>query len=311
MNIKESLKDSYISCLLLVKILIPVSIAIKIATHFGAIDALSKILAYPMSLLNLPGDLGVVWATAMLANIYAGIFTFFSIIDPQQLNVAQVSILGAIILFAHSLPNESAICKLAGLNYRTSISIRISVAFIFGLITSAILSKYDLLNYPPNVLEFNLSNTPKTLPAWAIVEFKRIAYICLIVTVLHILMDFLKFVGFNKILSYLLKPLRLLLGVSEKTTEVIIAGLVAGLGFGGGMILREIRKGEISAEDVKIVLIFLCLCHAIVEDTLLVLAFGADLSVVLWARLGFVFLAFFVIRLFKVGKLSKVKGITA
>ena len=145
MDIKESLKDSYISCLLIVKILVPVSIIIKIATHFGAIEALSKALAYPMSLLNLPGELGVVWATAMIANIYASVFTFFAIIDPQELTTAQVSVLGAIILFAHSLPNESAICKLAGLSYKASISIRLSAAFIFGLITSAVLSKYNLL----------------------------------------------------------------------------------------------------------------------------------------------------------------------
>ena len=297
-NIKESIKDSYISCLLLIKIIIPVSIIIKLATYLGAIETLSKVLTYPMSLLNLPGELGVIWATAILANIYASIFTFYSIVDPSTLTVAQVSILGTIILFAHGLIAEGAICKLAGLSYRASITIRISTAFIFGLITSTILTKYNLLNYTPNILELNQVEQNHSNISWALTELKRLGYICLVVTALHVLMDLLKYIGLNKILSTLLKPLRFLLGVNEKTTEVIIAGLLAGLAFGGGMILREVRKEEISKKDVKIVLAFLCLCHAVVEDTLLVLVFGADLSIILWARLGFVFLIFSLVRLF-------------
>ncbi len=296
MDIKESLRDSYISCLILVKVLVPVAIIIKVANYFSAIELLSNILSFPMSLLNLPGELGVVWATAMLGNIYASIFTFFSIINPAELSTAQTSILGAIILFAHSLPTEGTICKLAGFNYWPSTILRIVVAFIFGFIVSIFLTKYNLLSYPPNVFEFSSTNPDSTLLTWALTEFKRIAYVCIVVTLLHLLIDFLKYIGVNRILSSLLKPLRYLLGVSEKTTEIIIAGLLAGLGFGGGIILREVRKGEISKKDVKIVLAFLCLCHAIVEDTFLVLIIGADLNIVLWARLGFVFIIFSILR---------------
>ena len=32
---------------------------------------------------------------------------------------------------------------------------------------------------------------------------------------------------------------------------------------------------------------FLGLCHSLIEDTLLILLLGADLSAILWARLGF------------------------
>ena len=165
--------------------------------------------------------------------------------------------------------------------------------------------RYNLLNYPPNVLEFAQIDQSSSLITWAITEVKRLGYICLVVTALHILMDFLKYLGLNRVLSYLLKPLRYLLGVNEKTTEVIISGLLAGLAFGGGMILREVRKGEISKKDVTIVLAFLCLCHAIVEDTLLILIFGADLSIVLWARLAFVFVIFSVVRLLNFKTTSK------
>jgi hypothetical protein len=86
---------------------------------------------------------------------------------------------------------------------------------------------------------------------------------------------------------YLLSPLLRLLGIGVKATNIIVIGLTLGLSFGGGMLIREAKSGDIDGKDVFLTIAFLGLCHSVIEDTLLMMLLGADLSAILWARLTF------------------------
>ena len=103
----------------------------------------------------------------------------------------------------------------------------------------------------------------------------------------------LRYLGIEKAIHYLLSPLLRLLGIGKKATNIIVVGLTLGLSFGGGILIREAKSGDIDSKDIFLTIAFLGLCHSVIEDTLLMLLLGADLSAVLWARLvfGIVFIA--------------------
>ncbi len=63
----------------LFKIIIPVSIIVKILSELGLIDVIGESLSPVMGLVGLPGDFGIVWATTMITNIYGGMIAFFNL----------------------------------------------------------------------------------------------------------------------------------------------------------------------------------------------------------------------------------------
>ena len=86
---KEALGISYT----LFKIIIPIIIGTQILTDLGLTKQLGQWLRPVMEIVGLPGDLGLVWATAMLTNLYAGMIVFSTIGPALDLTIAQVTTL--------------------------------------------------------------------------------------------------------------------------------------------------------------------------------------------------------------------------
>ncbi len=118
--------------LTLFRIMIPVIIAVKILQQFGAVAALGEILSPVMRIVGLPGSMGLVWATTILSNIYTGIVVFVSVSANESLTVAQTTVLGTMMLVAHSLPIELRIAQKAGARLRFMGLFRMGGAFVLG-----------------------------------------------------------------------------------------------------------------------------------------------------------------------------------
>ena len=97
-------KSTHIS-LTLFKLMIPIIIAIKILEELDAIIILSNWLTPIMELVGLPGAMGLVWATALITNLYGGIVVYASLAIDMSMSVAQVTIISSMMLIAHALPN--------------------------------------------------------------------------------------------------------------------------------------------------------------------------------------------------------------
>ncbi len=91
----------------------------------------------------------------------------------------------------------------------------------------------------------------------------------------------------TRFLNLLLSPLLRLLGIAKDAAPLTVVGLVLGLSYGGGLIIREAQRGHIQPRDVFLASSFMGLCHSLIEDTLIVVALGADIYVVLFGRLVF------------------------
>ena len=64
----------------------------------------------------------------------------------------------------------------------------------------------------------------------------------------------------------------------------ITVGIFLGITYGAGILIKEANSGFISKADLFYIGTFLMICHAIIEDTLLFVIFGADFTMVIAIR---------------------------
>ena len=102
-----------------------VSIIVKILEYYGAIEIIGENLGPAMGVVGLPGEFGLVFATAMIANIYGALIVFFTLSLQYTYTVAQVTILACMMLIAHTLPVEGRIAQKAGVRLWYTLSLRI------------------------------------------------------------------------------------------------------------------------------------------------------------------------------------------
>ena len=91
-------KNAFNTWIILLKIMIPISIIIKFLSEFGLISLISNILSPIMGFVGLPGEFGLVWATALTTNIYGSLLVFNSLAFDNIYTVSQVTVLSCIIL---------------------------------------------------------------------------------------------------------------------------------------------------------------------------------------------------------------------
>ncbi len=81
------------------------------------------------------------------------------------------------------------------------------------------------------------------------------------------------------------------LGISAHGLIPLITGIVIGLTYGAGVIIHSIRSSNMDKKEAFLILLFLSICHAIIEDTLIFVVIGANGLIIIVARffLAFVF----------------------
>ena len=77
----------------------PIIVAIRILDLWFDFTARAGVVLSPlMALVGLPGDAGVVWATAIFVNVYSGLILTAELWDVLALNGAQATVLSALCL---------------------------------------------------------------------------------------------------------------------------------------------------------------------------------------------------------------------
>jgi hypothetical protein len=73
-------------------------------------------------------------------------------------------------------------------------------------------------------------------------------------------------------------------GITHHGIIPLATGIIIGLTYGAGVIIHSIRTSDISKKEAFLVLLFLSICHAMVEDTLIFVLIGANGLILIAAR---------------------------
>lgn len=293
-DLKEIIHTSTHTTFTLLKILIPISIIVKILAEFGLISLIGQYLSPAMNIIGLPGETGLVWATAMITNLYGALIVFFTLTTTQVFSVAQITIIAALLLIAHTLPVELRIAQKAGASFFFQLLLRILAAFIFAWILFQLFSLFHLFQEPGTIF-WEPGPIDPTITGWILGELRNYLMIYIIITALVALMYILKKTGIIEKLNNFLEPFLEFIGLTKSAAPITIIGTTLGLAYGGALIINEAKSGKLTDKDIVLSLSLMGLSHSLIEDTLIMLAIGASIVGVLFARILFTIIVMIVL----------------
>ena len=271
----------------LLKVLVPALLVVEALDALGAVDALGALLSPLTGALGLPDWAGVVWAATLLTNLFTGMALLFGFIEAGAVpSVAEMSTLGALMLIGHSLPVEGAVARRAGVPWSVTIALRVGGALVFAALVHGAYSVLGLGEAPARIA-WRPEVPDEGALGWVVALLGTLATVFLIILALMALLRVLRALGVERLVHLALVPVLRALGIGPTAANVTVIGVVLGLTYGAGLVIRDVDEGRVDRRDAVLVLCFLGLLHAVIEDTLLIAALGADLVAILWARVAF------------------------
>ncbi len=265
------------------KIIFPVTVAVSILQYTALYDALLSGLKPVMVLVGLPGEAAIPLALGNLLNLYAAIGAILT----MDLTVKQVFILALMLSFSHSLPVEAAVCR------RIGVSVSLVVGFRVTLAVAAAVAVNTLWSGGEKVARYGLAPVSMTEPSgWMEILLDAlqsavvgIIQLALIVFPVMMAIQILKDLGALERFAAWTRPLMRPLGIAPQGAVTMAGGLIFGLAFGAGVILEQVREQEFTKRELTLIILFLCVCHAVIEDTLIFIPLGINVLPLLLIRL--------------------------
>lgn len=270
----------------LYRIMIPTIIVVKILEEIGAVDVLGYIIAPFMASIGLPEEIGMVWAITLVVNFYAGLLVMFSLLDPSSLTAAQMTLIGVLMLIGHSIPLEGKIAQATGVRMRSVALFRILGGYLFAWILHQWYSYSGHLQGPVE-MAWQPQPVEDGLMAWAMSQVESLFAMFVIIVILMTVLKLIKLVGIEKLLQWALRPFLKIMGIGKEATNITLIGITLGIGFGGGILIREANTGKINKKDIFAAVTLLGFCHSVIEDTIVIMLVGANLTAILWGRIAF------------------------
>jgi len=270
----------------LIRIMVPVMIMVKVLEEHGAVTFLGQALEPFMGLIGLPGELALVWATAMLTTLYGGMAVFVLLAPELSLTAGQVTVLCSAMLIAHSLPIELSISRKAGAPLVPIGLLRFLGAVTYCFLLDRICRGFGLWQQPAALL-FGAPPADPTLLTWSQQQLENLGLIMLVIFCILVVMRLLRRLGALGLLERLLAPVLPVFGMGREAAPITVVGMIMGIGYGGALILRETAKGTMARHEINHSMALMGLCHGLVEDTLLMAAMGGKLAGIFWGRICF------------------------
>ncbi len=257
----------------LFRVMLPALLLVRIVSLLGILSPLGALMAPVMALAGLPGETGIVWITGMLTNLYGGLAILAGMIVPLRLTVGQVTTLGMMLLLAHSMPVETTVAARSGVSPLLVIPLRVVSALAAGVILRAS-GFVRAFRQPPTVL---WKGVPQAggWGGWLLDLAESMGTILVVIFLVLLALEILERLGFTGFLRKVLRPAFELAGIGPEAATVTVVGLVLGISYGGGLVIKAASRGDIPAGQVTSAVCFMSLCHGVVEDTALVATLGA------------------------------------
>ena len=277
--VKSSLPQGMKTAIWLLKLTIPVSFAVFLLHVFGILEVIAGWVAPLFKLIGLSGQASIVLITSFFTNIYSVIAVMTTI----GIGYREGTILAVMCLISHALIVETAIQKRTGSKPWRMILTRVSASFIAAWGLNLVLpadevavteSRIRILNdFVPALLSW--------LQDMAITSVK----ILILVNLLLILQKILNEFGLIKWILMPFLPILRILGLPANTGFLWMVAYTLGLSYGGAIMISQSEEGKLSLEDADLLNHHIAVSHSQLEDTLLFVAMGYPLLILVIPRI--------------------------
>jgi spore maturation protein SpmB len=257
----------------IIKTMIPLSFGVSLLQYFGLLKYFSEAVSPVFHFIGLSGNASIAFISSVFVNCYAPI----AIISSLNLDMRQITILGAMCVISHNMIFECAVQKKSGSNPYKIFIVRLIFSFLAAVLLNQILPDSASLG---KIHFTDIYQTPKTfydfLLNWGIKNGILVLRILLIIFSLMFLQNILKAFKIIDLMSKMMAPVMKLMGMSPKTSFLWLVGQIVGLAYGSGILIEELNKGEISQSEATRLNYHLAINHSQLEDPMLFAAIGAS-----------------------------------
>ncbi|MFC2039073.1 iron transporter [Chloroflexota bacterium] len=267
----EGIRQGWSSFVWMCRIVIPLSFLVTVLQWTGWLGYIDFLLNPLTALINLPPEAALPILAGMLINLYACI----AIVAVVPFTAGQATLIAVFSLIAHNLITEGIIQHRSGINAFRIIIIRIVSAVVAVLVVSQFMGDTG----QPVELPAGLSvQAPffDVVGNWAAGTLALIAKILGIIMGLMVILGWLRAFGWIEPLLSVFRPLMRILGLPERTTMMLMAGMLFGVVYGGALIVEEAKSGAYTKEELERLHISIGINHAIIEDPALFVIMGLN-----------------------------------
>lgn len=265
---KSSVSPTVHTTLWLLKIMLPVSLLVSAAQHYGLIAWLAGYLDPIMQMVGLPGRAAVGFLTGAFVTTYAGVAALLQL----SLTLREATIVSIMICLCHALFVESAVNKKVGSSFWRMFVIRLTMAFVCAFYLNTVLPTDMTGQFGAGITMEN--NGANWLWAWVISSAKMSVLMFLLIWVLMIIQRLVECYGLMERLARPLHPLMRLCGLPEDAAYMWIVGNILGISYGSAVMIDLEKQGKITREEANDVNYHLIMNHSLLEDTTVFASMG-------------------------------------
>lgn len=289
-TVREKFRETLETYWVLVEITVPITVMAAYLSRAGVIEAIAPLFDPVMHAIGLPSALGLAWLTGIIVGLWGAVPLVFTLVAVSDLSVADITVFSALLLFAHGLPLEQKIIQKAGPGMVITTILRITGGLLYAFLLHRFCEATGWLSVPVNPAWVPLNTTPLWSEFfWDL--FKTMIWMFFILLSLSLGLEALRATGLLNLMMKMMSPFLRLVGIQGNAFYLTAIGLFLGISYGAGLLIREAQSGAIPPRQVFLSCVFMGFAHSLIEDTLLVMALGADALGVLVGRVLFAFAA--------------------